>query len=99
MTQIIVGLAIITRSPPIGGVKQNAAPLNLKISADIMRVIDLGSNRGGGELFGSLQVGPVLRTVMQYSITVCSLPEAPSDVVSVGLDVRVKWGKIRSNRT
>ena len=37
-----------TRGPPIEKARRNAAPLNLKISADILRVIsgDLASNRG-----------------------------------------------------
>ena len=36
----------------------------------------------GVELFVSLPVGPVLRTCIQYSIAVCSLPEVASRVVS-----------------
>ena len=34
------------------------------------------------DLFDSLLSGPVLRTVMQYSMTICSRPEAAIDVIS-----------------
>ena len=33
------------------------------------------------ELFDSMPVGPVLRTYMQYTVTVLSLPEVASDVI------------------
>ena len=31
---------LVTRSPPIGGARRNAAPLNLKVAADILCVIN-----------------------------------------------------------
>ena len=57
------------------------------------------------ELFDSLPAGPVSRTVMQYSNTFCSRPEAVSDVISgvavnyVGMDVREIFSDSRSNRS
>ena len=84
----------LTRIPPTGEVRRNDAPLNLKIYADILCVIsdDLALKRGR-----------IVRLVSGYSVTFCSRPEAPTDVVSdmavqdVSLDISVKLGDSKSN--
>ena len=72
----------ITGSQTIGGTTQNAALFNLKIYADIMGVIigDLAPNRGRISRLCASRT--LLGTVMQYSITFCSRPEAASNVIS-----------------
>ena len=68
-----------TRSPPSDEVM---APLNLKISADILCVIsgDVILLRTAAESFDSLPAGPVLRDFIQYSVAFCSRPEVAIDV-------------------
>ena len=64
------------RSSPIDGVRQDAAPLNLKISADIQCVLLVILRQSVTELCGTVAAGPVLHTYTQYSAAVCSRHEA-----------------------
>ena len=59
-------------SPPIDGGRRNASPLNLKISVDIMCVINGDLALPVAELFSSLLTGLVLRTFVAYSVTFCN---------------------------
>ena len=68
---ILIDLVIWTRNPPIGGVGQNAAPLNFKISTDIQCVItgDLSSNRDrNGRLCAGWTHLTHLRAVLNCSL-------------------------------
>ena len=59
------------RSPPIGGTRRNAAPLNFKIAADTLDVInvDRASNRRWISLLYADRSSLIHSAFMQYSIT------------------------------
>ena len=60
---------------------RNAAPLNVKISTEVLSVI---VRQTEAELYDSLQVGSACRTFMKYSIsmTFCSQQKVAVDVIS-----------------
>ena len=64
----------LTRSQPIGADMQNVVPLNMKIAADILRVIDgdLRQTVAGFFLFYASYI---------LSVIFCSLPEVASEVI------------------
>ena len=99
---------MITRRPPIDGARQNAAPLNCAISADIKSnsvTDDRASNRDRIRHL-SVPRASVLRNFLQYVIAFYSrTPEAASDVISSRLmrltvpDKRVKFHDPRLNHS
>ena len=54
------------KGPPNGKATPNAAPFDLKISADILCVISGDLRQSVAELFYSLLAGPSLHSVVQY---------------------------------
>ena len=80
----VSGSYISTRSPPIGGARQNAATLLCKLCTRSVKFnwsLLVISNRD------RVPAAPVLRTFVQYLIEFCSRPERDSDVIS-GMCVR-----------
>ena len=62
----------VTRSSPIGGARRHASPVNLKILQTFCVSLVVILLQTVAELFNPLLAGPVLRTVVQYSIVFCS---------------------------
>ena len=69
-----------TTNPPIGEVRGSAVPINFKRSLQILCVsLAVILRQIVAKIFDSLSAGPVLRTLMHYSITFCRRPETASD--------------------
>ena len=77
-----------TRSPPVGGNNRIIAPLNLKITADILHVIDGDLVLNRGRFNELLYAG---WTFVQCSVTFCSLPEVASDAEWANIDAHAKF--------
>ena len=69
-----------TKSPPIGGSKQNAAHSTWKMQQTFCMSLMSILRRTVAELFDDSYIG--LTCLMAYSVTFCCLPEVASDVMS-----------------